>query len=78
MKYIKMILPHSHTPSDTVSEWKTQGFPSEQKENVIESEKVPEVEESSMEKLEKLIERRNVGEVTSKEFKEMKKEILGK
>ena len=35
-----------------------------------------EVEKSSMEKLEKLIERRNVGEVTSKEFEEMKKEIL--
>ena len=59
----KMIFPPSPTPS-------------EQKENVIELEEVPEVEESSMEKLEKLIERRNVGEVTSEEFEDMKKEIL--
>ena len=40
-------------------------------------EKVPDVEAgSTMGKLEKLIERRNVGEVTSEEFEEMKKEIL--
>ena len=72
----KMIFPPSPTPSDTISEEKTQESPSEQKENVIELGEVPEVEESSMEKLEKLIERRNVGEVTSEEFEEMKKEIL--
>ena len=34
------------------------------------------VEKSSMDELEELIERRNVGEVTSEEFEEMKKEIL--
>ena len=72
----KMIFPPSPTPSDTISEEKTQESPSEQKENVIELGEVPEVEESSMEKLEKLIERRNAGEVTSEEFEEMKKEIL--
>ena len=72
----KMIFPPSPTPSDTISEEKTQESPSEQKENVIELGEVPEVEESSMEKLEKLIERRNAGEVTSEEFKEMKKDIL--
>ena len=49
---------------------------SDKEENDTESDEVPEVEESSMEKLEKLIERRNVGEVTSEEFEEMKKEIL--
>ena len=49
---------------------------SDKKENDTESDEVPEIEESSMEKLEKLIERRNVGEITSKEFQEMKKEIL--
>ena len=75
-KDVEMILPHSLAPSDTISEWKTQEFTYEQKENVIESEKVPEVEESSMEKLEKLIERRNVDAITSEEFEEMKKDIL--
>ncbi len=72
----KMIFPLSTTPSDTISEEKTQESPSEQKENLIELEEVPEVEESSIEKLEKLIEKRNVGEVTSEEFEEMKKDIL--
>ena len=72
----KMIFPPSPTPSDTISEEKTQESPSEQKENVIELGEVPEVEESSMEKLEKLINRRNAGEITSEEFEEMKKEIL--
>ena len=49
---------------------------------VVEAEVIAEpVEEvveagSTMGKLEKLIERRNVGEVTSEEFKEMKKDIL--
>mgnify|MGYP001219080085 CR=1 FL=1 len=51
-------LPSSPSPSETISEEKTQ--------------------KSSIEKLEKLVERRNAGEVTSKEFEEMKKEILGK
>ena len=47
-------------------------------EKILEkTEKVPDVEaDSSMRELEKLIERRNVGEVTSEEFEEMKKEIL--
>ena len=47
-------------------------------EKVLEkTEKVPDVEtDSSMGKLEKLIERRNAGEITSEEFEEMKKEIL--
>ena len=49
---------------------------SDKEENDTESDEVPEVEESSMEKLEKLIERRNVGEVAPEEFEEMKKEIL--
>ena len=75
-KTVEMTLPSSPAPSDTISEWENQGSPSEQKRNVIESEKVPEVEESPMEKLEKLIERRNVGGVTSEEFEETKKEIL--
>mgnify|MGYP001219223479 FL=1 len=59
-------------------ERKTRDSPlvSDKKENDTESDEVPEIEESSMEKLEKLIERRNVGEITSKEFQEMKKEIL--
>ena len=48
-------------------------------EKILEkTEKAPEVEESSMEKLEKSIERRNNGEITSEEFEEIKKEILGK
>ena len=49
-------------------------------EKILEkTEKVPDVEaDSSMRELEKLIERRNAGEITSKEFEEMKKEILGK
>jgi hypothetical protein len=42
---------------------------------VVEAEVLVEAD-SSMEKLEKLIERRNAGEVTSEEFEEMKKEIL--
>ena len=48
-------------------------------EKILEkTEKVPDVEtNSSMGKLEKLIERRNAGEITSKEFEEMKKEIMG-
>ena len=72
-----MILPSSLPPSDTISEWETKDFPLNKKENVIESEKVPDVEaDSSMKELEKLIEKRNVGEVTSEEFEEMKKEIL--
>ena len=47
-------------------------------EKILEkTEKVPDVEaDSSMKELEKLIEKRNVGEVTSEEFEEMKKEIL--
>ena len=47
-------------------------------EKILEkTEKVPDVEaDSSMGKLEKLIKRRNAGEVTSEEFEEMKKEIL--
>ena len=47
-------------------------------EKILEkTEKVPDVEaDSSMRELEKLIERRNVGEVAPEEFKEMKKEIL--
>jgi len=49
---------------------------SDKEENDTESDKVTEVEESSMEKLEKLIERRNVGEVTTEKFEEMKKDIL--
>jgi hypothetical protein len=42
------------------------------------TEKVPDVEESSMGKLEKSIERRNNGEITPEEFEKIKKEILGK
>jgi len=47
-------------------------------EKILEkTEKVPDVEaDSSMKELEKLIKRRNAGEVTSEEFEEMKKEIL--
>ena len=44
---------------------------------VVEAEVLVEAD-SSMEKLEKLIERRNAGEVTSEEFEEMKKDIMGK
>jgi len=67
-------LPPSVTPPDTIPEEKTQESHSD--ENVLESEKAPEVEESSMEKLEKLIERRNAGEMTSEDFEEAKKKIL--
>ena len=67
-------LPPSASPSETISEEKTQESHSD--ENVLESEKAPEVEESSMEKLEKLIERRNAGEITSEDFDEAKKKIL--
>ena len=47
-------------------------------EKILEkTEKITDVEaDSSMGKLEKLIERRNAGEITSEEFEEMKKEIL--
>ena len=73
-KDLEIILPLSAPPSETISKEKTQESHSD--ENILESEKAPEVEESSMEKLEKLIERRNAGEVTSKEFEEIKKKIL--
>jgi hypothetical protein len=67
-------LPPSATPPDTIPEEKTQESHSD--ENILESEKAPEVEESSMRELEKLIERRNAGEMTSEDFDEAKKKIL--
>ena len=45
---------------------------------IISDDSVEEVKESSMEKLEKLIKKRNIGEISYEEFKQMKKEILGK
>jgi hypothetical protein len=72
----KKILPSSATPSDTISKMRKQESSSEQKENNIELEVVPEVEETSMEKLEKLIKRRKNSEITAEEFEEMKLEIL--
>jgi hypothetical protein len=67
-------LPPSAPPSYAISEEKTQESHSD--ENVLESVKASEVEESSMGELEKLIERRNAGEITSEDFEEAKKEIL--
>ena len=67
-------LPPSATPPDTIPEEKIQESHSD--ENVLESEKAPDVEESSMGELEKLIERRNAGEITSEDFEEAKKKIL--
>jgi len=67
-------LPPSDLPFDVILEEKTQESYSD--ENVLESEKAPEVEESSMGELEKLIERRNAGEMTSEDFEEAKKKIL--
>jgi hypothetical protein len=69
-------LPPSATPPDTISKEKTQE--SYSKEKVIKSEKNTNVEETSIEKLEKLIGKRNNGDITSEEFEEMKKEILEK
>jgi hypothetical protein len=70
----KMILPPSTTPSDTISEEKIQESHSEEK--VIKSEKNVNVEETSIEKLEKLIRERKSGDITPEEFEEMKKEIM--
>ena len=75
-KNVEMILSPSLPPSDTIWDAKLVELPSKQKENIMDSEKFPEVEESSMEKLEGLIERRNVGEITSEEFDQMKTEIM--
>ena len=73
-KDLEIILPLPAPPSETISKEKTQESHSD--ENILESEKAPEVEESSMGELEKLIERRNAGEMTSEDFDEAKKKIL--
>ena len=69
-------LPPSATPPDTIPEEKTQKSLSEEK--IIKSEKNSNVEETSIEKLEKLIGKRNSGDITPEEFEEMKKEIMEK
>ena len=75
-KDVEMSLPPSTPTFDIILDEKPQESHSEEKENVIEAEEVPEIEESSMEKLEKLIGMRNAGELTSEDFEEAKKEIL--